>query len=329
VTTGPRHRLHTGPADVTGYDCLVTERAGDGFMPELNDPLADRPAADPPRRPESDRVHVELQERMERLPPGHPSSPYNDNGTRKPPPLDLSDYELPIPGDPDYQPDTLSTPEMSHAHDAGGDAIQDSATTDDQPDQELPCDREQIGDADIREREELPLLRIADQAVERCREAEGRDTDGIYGERGLTPAMRRIEAQSERGKLVPETEMYALKSRDRFMEKLIEMVRAEPDKSPEELADEIHDGIRYTFVFDPERYVVGVRGITRELEQNSFELGVQKNTWGNDEYKGVNTRWLDHESGLRFEVQFHTEQSWVVKQQTHSAYVKIQDTSVS
>ncbi|MGN6174275.1 MAG: hypothetical protein ACTHPS_15230, partial [Streptosporangiaceae bacterium] len=43
------------------------------------------------------------------------------------------------------------------------------------------------------------------------------------------------------------------------------------------------------------------------------------------EYKGVNTRWLDQQSGLRFEVQFHTEQSWIVKQETHDAYVKIHD----
>src|SRR5262249_34058894 len=41
----------------------------------------------------------------ERLPPGHPSSPYNDDGSRKPPPPDLSAYELPIPGDPGYRPD--------------------------------------------------------------------------------------------------------------------------------------------------------------------------------------------------------------------------------
>jgi hypothetical protein len=104
------------------------------------------------------------------------------------------------------------------------------------------------------------------------------------------------------------------------------MVKFEPDKSPQELALEIHDGIRYTFIFDPEQYVNGVREMTRELEENDFEFGVQKNTWDNDEYKGVNTRWLDHESGLRFEVQFHTEQSWMVKQQTHDAYARIQDT---
>ena len=54
---------------------------------------------------ESDPIRAELRERMERLPPGHPSSPYNDDGSPKPPLPDLSDYELPIPGDPDYRPE--------------------------------------------------------------------------------------------------------------------------------------------------------------------------------------------------------------------------------
>src|SRR5450631_3470649 len=43
----------------------------------------------------------DLTQRMERLPPGHPSSPYNDDGTRKPPVARPADRELPLP---DEQP---------------------------------------------------------------------------------------------------------------------------------------------------------------------------------------------------------------------------------
>jgi hypothetical protein len=266
---------------------------------------------------------------MERLPPGHPSSPYNDDGTRKPPVPDPFEHDYPIPGDPDYRPDTPSTSETGHAREASGDDPRNhaSAAPDGGLDQELPAeDGDRTGDHDSQEQGERRLSQITDQAVERFREAEGRDADGNYGERGLTPATRRVEAQLEHGKLVPETEKYALKGRDRLKEKLVEMVNSEPDKSAEELAREIHDGIRYTFLFDPEDYAAGARELTSRLEGSGFELGVRKNTWGNGEYKGVNTRWLDHESGLRFEVQFHTEQSWTVKQQTHDAYVKINDT---
>jgi predicted ABC-type ATPase len=66
--------------------------------------------ADAPRPPESDPVAAELRDRMERLPPGHPSSPYRGDGSRKPPEPDQSDREYPIPGDPDYRSDAPSTP---------------------------------------------------------------------------------------------------------------------------------------------------------------------------------------------------------------------------
>jgi hypothetical protein len=35
---------------------------------------------------------------LEELPPGHPSSAWNADGTRRPPPPRLHDLELPLPG---------------------------------------------------------------------------------------------------------------------------------------------------------------------------------------------------------------------------------------
>ena len=64
-----------------------------------------QPTSDAPRLREHDPVKAQLQARMERLPPGHPSSPYNDDGSRKPPVPDPFKNDYPIPGDPDYQPD--------------------------------------------------------------------------------------------------------------------------------------------------------------------------------------------------------------------------------
>ncbi len=55
--------------------------------------------------------------------------------------------------------------------------------------------------------------------------------NGNYGEQGLTPAMRRIEAQLEHGHLVEDTEKFALKDPDRFKEKLAELIADNPDKS--------------------------------------------------------------------------------------------------
>jgi hypothetical protein len=46
------------------------------------------------RVPQSD-----LQGRAEQLPIAHPSSPYSDDGSRRPPPPDLAELELPLPGE--------------------------------------------------------------------------------------------------------------------------------------------------------------------------------------------------------------------------------------
>jgi hypothetical protein len=40
----------------------------------------------------------DLRQRLERLPPGHPSCPYHAGGSRKPPPPDLRELELPLQG---------------------------------------------------------------------------------------------------------------------------------------------------------------------------------------------------------------------------------------
>jgi hypothetical protein len=62
-----------------------------------------------PREPDHSRESrlqpTDLQARLERLPVGHPSSPYRDDGTRKPSPPDLRDYELDLPDELPPEPD--------------------------------------------------------------------------------------------------------------------------------------------------------------------------------------------------------------------------------
>jgi hypothetical protein len=280
-------------------------------MPGPRDHVAEQEHSPDPARPrepdhprEAPAQSAELQSRLERLPVGHPSSPYQGDGSRKPPPPDLADYELPLPDE--LPPAT------------------------DQPDPRLPeADAARVGPDGSWEWKGRYLTpeqsHIADQALAKCRDAEGRDADGNYGDHGLTPAMRRIEAQLDHGHLVKDTEKFALKDPDRFKEKLADLIRDEPDKSSDQHADEIHDGIRYTFIFDFDDYVLSVKNTTNKLEECGYELGVRKNNWGKDEYKGVNTRWRDDISGRRFEIQFHTEASWQAKQETHDAYAKIND----
>jgi hypothetical protein len=46
----------------------------------------------------------DLVQRLERLPPGHPSSPYNEDGSRKPPVARPADRELPLPDEQGADP---------------------------------------------------------------------------------------------------------------------------------------------------------------------------------------------------------------------------------
>lgn len=162
----------------------------------------------------------------------------------------------------------------------------------------------------------------ADRALETNRANEGRGADGNYTDHGLTPAMRRIDAKLEDGHLegCPE---YSLKSPDRYKEKLAKALLAEPGRDAGDLAEQIPDGIRYTFAFDPDRYTAGTRAGIAELHEHGFELQQVKNWWDNAEYKGINTRWRDPANGQLFEVQFHTPESWQAKQTTHDAYDRI------
>jgi hypothetical protein len=275
-------------------------------MPGPQDQLSEQRQADHVRPLERNPTFAELRERLERLPPNHPSSPHYGDGAD---------------GRPEADP---SAREFSRPEDSGS------------PTESAAIDRDLSGDDAPRihpdgtwEWKGYTLTpaesRCADLALARCRDAEGRNADGSYGEDGLTPAMRRIEAQLEHGKLAPDTEKYALKSPDRFKEKLAKMIEAEPDKSAEELATEIHDGVRYTFIFDEARYLNSYWAAEHILESEDFGLEVRRNMWTESEYKGVNSRWRDPLSGLPFEIQFHTESSWLAKQGTHPAYARIAD----
>jgi hypothetical protein len=165
---------------------------------------------------------------------------------------------------------------------------------------------------------------VADQQLAARRQAEGRQPDGSYDDRGLTPALRRIEGQLDHGTLVPDTEKFALKSPNRFKEKLAKMMGTEPDRPASDLDAEIHDGIRYTYVLSFEYYSSGVDKARRLLSAEGYEPVAFKPSWTRDEYKGINSQWRDPGSGQFFEVQFHTQESWEAKQKTHAVYEKIE-----
>jgi hypothetical protein len=168
---------------------------------------------------------------------------------------------------------------------------------------------------------------VAEEALGRCRIAEGRNVFGGYGHSGLTPAMRRVEAQLEHGSLAPDTENFTLKSADSFKKKLADLILRHPDKSAEELSLEVPDGIRYAFIIEAEHYTETTLQAHSRLKGNGFDLEARRNCWKSPGYKGINSRWRDPAHDLVFEVQFHTGESWDAWQRAHALYEAIRDLS--
>jgi hypothetical protein len=141
------------------------------------------------------------------------------------------------------------------------------------------------------------------------------------GERVILPAMRQIEASDPNRGLVGVEHM--LKSADRLKEKIADVLLVESHLSPREALDKVPDAVRYTFTHSTDGYAEGVRADIERLKAAGFEEIKLKNLWSSSQYKGINTQWRRPETGLRFEVQFHTSESLQAKELTHGAYERL------
>jgi len=84
----------------------------------------------------------------------------------------------------------------------------------------------------------------------------------------------------------------------------------------------VPDAIRYTSSTG-DRYTPGVLADIARLKDHGFKLDKLKNFWSDEQYKGMNSQWIEPDSGQRFEVQFHTRTSFEAKQLTHGAYERL------
>jgi hypothetical protein len=136
----------------------------------------------------------------------------------------------------------------------------------------------------------------------------------------ISPAMRDIESQDSTRHLVGFE--HHLKGRDRIKEKVHDNLN-EYSLSLDEAVSFIPDAIRYTFQYEEVRYTQGVREDIARLKGQGFTLDKVKNSWSDDQYKGINSQWIERDTGQRFEVQFHTRISLEAKQLTHDAYARL------
>ena len=119
---------------------------------------------------------------------------------------------------------------------------------------------------------------------------------------------------------------HRLKGEERLKEKIADELSITPAMTPKDAINKLNDAIRYTFCFESANYANGYWDVKQQLEAREYRMVYGKNHWCDDpEYKGINTRWVTPE-GQRFEVQFHTAESYHAKQEvTHGSYERLRN----
>jgi hypothetical protein len=136
----------------------------------------------------------------------------------------------------------------------------------------------------------------------------------------ISPALRKVESCDPDRHLVGFE--FRLKNRDGIKEKVAKSM-AEKGLSAEEATSRVPDAIRFTLEYDEDRYIQGVWADIARMNDQGFKLDILKNSWSSDQYKGINSQWIEPNTGQRFELQFHTRVSFEAKQMTHPAYERL------
>lgn len=140
------------------------------------------------------------------------------------------------------------------------------------------------------------------------------------GELKIIPGILAVEAEDATRRLAGVD--HCFKGEDRLKEKITDRIRSK-GQTPEEALARIPDVVRFTYEYGETSYAAGVERDLQRVEAKGFTQIERRNTWDDNQYKGINSRWREPESGVMFEVQFHTHASFEAKELTHKAYERI------
>lgn len=145
-------------------------------------------------------------------------------------------------------------------------------------------------------------------------------TKAAKEEKSLTPALQGI-AKANRGQMAGLD--YRLKTQESLTRKIAGDAK-EKNLSFDAAASKIGDSVRYTMVFPEGRYSAGVNSAMKDVLAQGYTIkpGKFKNTWNNDEYRGINVSMLTP-SGHTFELQFHTPASYYTKEALNHKFYDI------
>jgi hypothetical protein len=138
----------------------------------------------------------------------------------------------------------------------------------------------------------------------------------------VTRLLQQIELKNPHGAVLVGLE-HRLKGAERLKEKIADKMIIKGLAGPAAAASTISDAVRYTFCVSGEEYVAAHANLGRQLESAGYRKAYGKNHWLQDaDYNGINTQWMS--DGGRFELQFHTTESFFAKEQlTHPPYQRL------
>jgi hypothetical protein len=261
---------------------------------------------------------AELQQRLDRLPPGHPSSPRTDHA-------DVAQPHRTVESAPNRQPaadgdDEADPDRPDYWSEAAGFLRQAEDQKRRWPvEQATPVDRSRDPAGSWRGDGNQYLDAVqhaqAKEVIAMARSREEKVTENL-GEADRDPSCP--------GRLVGLE--HRLKGEDRLKEKIADLLETgSPDAATEEIFRAIPDAIRYTFCTETGNYNEVYWDIKERLQAHGFEMDYSQNHWNDTQYKGINTRWITPD-GQRFEVQFHTPESFHAKEHiTHWAYERLRN----
>jgi hypothetical protein len=101
--------------------------------------------------------------------------------------------------------------------------------------------------------------------------------------------------------------------------KLSDTIAVNPDKALADAAEGLYDVLRYTVVSDADRYMVVREAVITFLQRRDVTVVEERNRWRGPGYRGINARLVTGDR-RRFEIQFHTPESYAANKATRGQY---------
>lgn len=117
---------------------------------------------------------------------------------------------------------------------------------------------------------------------------------------------------------------YRIKSKESYLRKVASDAKGTDLQAISDAISGTNDVIRYTYQSSPDKLVNAYKDVHQELLAKGYEQFKLKNTWliRSNPYKGINSNYRSPD-GQRFEVQFHTPESFALKNgELHALYEK-------